>query len=143
MSTNHTPGRLQVNTQAEYCGARIDAENGRGVFHALQRDPHPTIGQGISQAEAAENARRLAACWNACEGLSTESLERSDTIASMQARIRRLEAELEAVANDGLRLIGDRDHLRAALAQISAMDAEGLRADDLGRAAKIAREAGA
>lgn len=30
--------------------------------------------------QSAQNARRLAACWNACEGLHTESLERNKTL---------------------------------------------------------------
>jgi hypothetical protein len=33
------------------------------------------------------NARRLAACWNACEGLYTESLERSEPLADQIVKI--------------------------------------------------------
>jgi hypothetical protein len=39
------------------------------------------------------------------------------------------------------RLIGERDAMKNALKRISAMDAKGIRADDLGRAARIASEA--
>lgn len=62
MSTvNHTPGPWSVNTDAEYCGMRIDAPNGRSVAHAIQRDAHPVHGQGITQAEAEANGRLISA----------------------------------------------------------------------------------
>jgi hypothetical protein len=56
----HTPGPWSVHDR-EHCGARIDGPNGRGVAHATQRDPHPVLGQGITQAEAEANARLIAA----------------------------------------------------------------------------------
>jgi hypothetical protein len=50
-----------VNPSPDYCGARIDGADGRSVAHAVQRDAHPTIGQGITQAQALANARLIAA----------------------------------------------------------------------------------
>ena len=44
-------------------------------------------------ATATETARRLAACWNACIGLDTESLERSDVLSSLNAKIRNLDVQ--------------------------------------------------
>jgi hypothetical protein len=49
----------------EHCGVRIDGPNGRAVLHVIQRDPHPTVGQGITQAESEAIARRIVELWNA------------------------------------------------------------------------------
>lgn len=57
----HTPGPWAVNNAVEYCGTRIDGPNGRGVAHSIQRDAHPTLGQGITQAEAEANGYLIAA----------------------------------------------------------------------------------
>jgi len=75
MDTKYTPGPWSINSDGEYCGARIDGPNGRSVAHAIQRDPHPTLGMGIAQDEAIANARRIVACVNACSGSSTDWLD--------------------------------------------------------------------
>ena len=49
----------------EHCGVSIDGPNGRSVLHVIQRDPHPTVGQGITQAEAQAIAEKVVALWNA------------------------------------------------------------------------------
>lgn len=49
--------------------------------------------RGTKWEECAEVGRRLVACWNACAGLSTESLERSDILSSMNQQRRQLEAQ--------------------------------------------------
>lgn len=50
-------------------------------------------GHLIAESITSANSRRIVACVNACEGISTESLERSDVIASMQGERRRLETQ--------------------------------------------------
>jgi hypothetical protein len=65
----HTPGPWMVNRDAEYCGSRIDGPDGRAVAHATQRDPHPTIGHGISQEQAEINGRLIAAAPDLLEAL--------------------------------------------------------------------------
>lgn len=64
----HTPGPWSVNT-GEHCGARIDGPNGRAIAHAIQRDEHPAMGQGISQDVALANARLIAAAPDMLEAL--------------------------------------------------------------------------
>lgn len=54
MSTHHTPGKLRVHKHA------LLAEDG---FYLTGTIVKP------------DDARRLVACWNACEGIPTESLE--------------------------------------------------------------------
>ncbi|WP_157378751.1 hypothetical protein [Burkholderia ubonensis] len=64
-----TKGPWSVHAGAEYCGTRIDGPNGRGVAHAIQRDPHPTLGQGITQEEAAANGQLISASPDMAEAL--------------------------------------------------------------------------
>jgi hypothetical protein len=59
--TAHTPAPWSVHSSDDHNGARIDGPNGRAVAHAIQRDEHPAIGQGITQAEAEANGRLIAA----------------------------------------------------------------------------------
>jgi hypothetical protein len=59
-AASFTPGPWAIHG-GEYTGARIDGPNGRSVAHAIQRDAHPTHGQGITQSEAEANARLIAA----------------------------------------------------------------------------------
>ena len=55
-------------------------------------------------AKAEENSRRLAACWNACEGISTENLEDNKPIIEL--------------ANDYNAALKQRDELLAALVAV-------------------------
>lgn len=54
MSTKHTPGPWSLD-DVERCGYQVNAD-GRGVAFAIQRDDHPTLGQGISHETASANA---------------------------------------------------------------------------------------
>lgn len=73
MSAQHTPGRLAVAVEIfDNDGMPETALQALGgaatVAVALEFGPN---NPGMREA----NARRLAACWNACEGISTEALE--------------------------------------------------------------------
>lgn len=62
MSAQHTPGRLVV----------------RGGYSIYTAGLTPVADTCIANSETANdeaNARRLAACWNACDGLETDLLE--------------------------------------------------------------------
>ena len=61
MSAQHTPGSIRYDYAPGYCGELI-ASDGHSVA-TFDDEPSP------------EDASRLVACWNACEGISTESLE--------------------------------------------------------------------
>jgi hypothetical protein len=87
----HTQGRLTINQNGIAVG---------GPFHEY------TNGSAQSQvfmvcvmetASHVENARRLAACWNACEGLPTDRLESEsieNTLACNTGEIYELRAKL-------------------------------------------------
>ena len=64
MTTTHTPGRLQVPEpyDGQY-GVIVENDSGRYAVAVSIRNP--------------ADARRLAACWNACDGIPTEALERT------------------------------------------------------------------
>ena len=68
MSAKHTPGPIRYDYEPGYCGELI-ARDGMTVA-AFVNEP--------SEADA----RRLAACWNACDGISTEHLE-DDAVRKM------------------------------------------------------------
>ncbi len=95
MSENHE-GQLAVTRRPNY----ITSSDTRVIAITLyNHEDQQSVG------EAAANARRLVACWNACEGISTEALEieRGMTGAVEKLLIRKMEVEAQ------------RDELLAAL----------------------------
>ena len=103
MTTTHTPGRLQVPEphDGQY-GVIVENDCGRYAVAVSIRNP--------------ADARRLAACWNVCDGMDTELLENilmlGDTMATrLQARDR----VEQAIIADRLRFMQERDALRTAL----------------------------
>lgn len=84
------------------------------------------VGESITPA----NARRLAACWNACEGLSTEALENITMVGdTLAGRFAATHQGLIKAAAGILRLETQRDELLAALIAITdryASDMEGV-----------------
>lgn len=72
MSSQHTAGEIRYEYEPGYCGELI-AQDGM------------TIAAFVDEPSEA-NARRLVACWNACEGISTEHLEDDAVRKLMQDR---------------------------------------------------------
>lgn len=107
MNAQHTQGRMVVNPIQLDQIATADAsqEIARASTHRLP--PEVTIA----------NARRLAACWNACDGLSTESLERGDPLAQ----------QLVDALNRADLAEGRRDELLEVLQEAELVLAEKLR----------------
>jgi len=104
MSTQHT--RL-----VRY-GVWIFTEGGSPEDIAIAKTDY---GNGVS--EARENARRLVAAWNACEGISTETLELVPRFTEAGIKtVQSVEAEVAA-------LKAQRDELVEALKLIAASDA--------------------
>jgi hypothetical protein len=87
----HTPGRVEAN-QIKHTLLAVDR---------------------LGSDTVAENSRRLAACWNACEGISTDELEAVATNADAVFRLRMLAhyATFRALTNDA------REHLADDVAQ--------------------------
>lgn len=82
MSTEHTPGRIKSSHVFFEGGAPLFLSSGDSKI--IARIENRVSGLPLTR-EDAENARRLAACWNACDGISTENLENitmlGDTLA--------------------------------------------------------------
>lgn len=92
MNAQHTPGRLRLfDTYAD---------------SAIRDDKEKLV--AVVLAEKANSARRLVACWNACEGIDTEDLEAGSV--SIIAKLH------DDAAN---RLLAQRDELLAALKAIT------------------------
>ena len=83
MSTTTISHASQKGTPGQCFVAQLFDSHGKSIA-SLESTEDPAM--------ATETARRLAACWNASIGLSTESLERSDVLSSQNAKIRHLEA---------------------------------------------------
>lgn len=98
MSATHTQGRITVRENGEANSYAILDDKGQWLLSLLHN------GQQLTDTQR-ENLRRLVACWNACEGISTVRLER--TVNNLHGR---------ASASDKLdELHAQRDELLAAL----------------------------
>lgn len=128
MSAGHTPGLLTVSKAkhmgGEFVVATLADERGDRalVIHAQIGAP--------TQADEDENARRLVACWNACDGIDTEFLEQApkggDQSVWSRAAIGRLRAQ--------------RDKLISAARPLVAMTfSEARSAEDTGRSLMFCR----
>ena len=72
MTAQHTPGRLVIHQ--DHTHKVLSIEDAGDFGHLKINSPWvEDAWEGDEEAEA--NARRLVACWNACEGISTEALE--------------------------------------------------------------------
>lgn len=91
MSAGHTPGSIRYDFEPDYCGELI-ASNGTCIAT-------------FCDEPSEEDARRLVACWNACEGLSTDALERLHTLDRARVEIDVIRAQA----------IAQRDELLEAL----------------------------
>lgn len=131
-TTHHTPGRLQAFTQYAEPELRDEAGNLVAVVHRY----------------AHANAIRLAACWNACQGLSTSALEAGPTAQEAYQREERradqaeterdeLRAQVQDDNNEILSLRAERDELLVALQAIKANAGNPERVYQLTRAAPI------
>lgn len=73
---SHTTGKLRVyfaDSLRSWPG--IDNGASKIVVHADVRGHRRSGVGGDTEEEVQANARRLVACWNACDGISTEELE--------------------------------------------------------------------
>lgn len=68
--TIHTPGRIRYyeNGEANSYAMLEESADGRWLLTLLHN------GHDVTERQIA-NMRRLVACWNACEGMTTENLE--------------------------------------------------------------------
>lgn len=72
MSAGHTPGSIRYDFEPGYCGELI-ASNGTCIAT-------------FCDEPSEEDARRLVACWNACEGISTDNLEANLPVKELATR---------------------------------------------------------
>lgn len=70
MSEQHTQGLLKVSTDGSL--GSIESESGLHIGQTFQTRP---IRTAEDHTERKENARRLVACWNSCQGIDTADLE--------------------------------------------------------------------
>lgn len=81
MDAAHTQGRLTCHENGDANSFTLNDSEGHWLLSLLHN------GRAVLTRQRA-NLRRLCACWNACEGISTEALERTDFIELYRARLR-------------------------------------------------------
>ena len=94
MSAQHTPGRLVV----------------RGGYSIYTTDGTPVADTCLTASipdNDEANARRLVACWNACEGIDTEYLEGDDSLPHYARRLMAQRDELLAALRMVMACAGD------------------------------------
>lgn len=112
MSEQHTPGKLRLERDPMHFDSMSSIRGGEHREHLGPPDELMIEVGGWSPAQEA-NARRLAACWNALDGISTSQIEaaaRSGSIAyALHKVISQREELLEALkkAEAALSDIGD------------------------------------
>lgn len=110
MTAQHTPERLRVATDGSI--GSIETVSGKSIGQTFQTRP---IRDASDHQERIANANRLVACWNACDGISTDLLENivitGDTIASRFNSRAKYEREITR----------QRDELLAALKHIEGL----------------------
>lgn len=120
MNPNHTPGRLEWAESPYEANLFSIGADGKWLM-SVRHNGEPLVQQ------QRENMRRLVACWNACEGLSTEALERSCVAAAMVQHAAQIEVQrydlhkaLRALVNEPQPLGIDRPTYQQALALIDS-----------------------
>lgn len=123
-STRREDIMTQIDTQAHTPGRRTVRGTSVGVIDdrdgVLILTARAFTGTGSSLAEQEANARRLAACENACEGIPTEALE-ADIVAEMLEACERAATGLVKLTGvkglDGDAIDAIRLRLRAVIAK--------------------------
>ena len=106
-----------------------EEDSGRSGMSAAQHTPEKLAqhghsihvadyGPAIADAYDTEIARRFVACWNACQGLSTESLERLGTLDRARVELDVFRAQAIAQRNE---LLDELRVARSALADFAGL----------------------
>lgn len=74
----HTQGRITFKADGDACHWSMLTEDGRWWLAILANGEQP------SERQIA-NFRRLAACWNACEGITTDDIEAGKHVGLIRA----------------------------------------------------------
>lgn len=114
MSAKHTHGKLIVRPDGGSWSASHEG-NGSTAYMGIVNDQGTTIALAVAHSTdhfnepegPDEDARRLIACWNACEGLYTESLERGGPLAEQIVNALNQRDQLLSALNAVLQWIDD------------------------------------
>lgn len=94
-----------MNIKDEALGWKLAA------YGMVIRGDENTSEDQVGSALSSELAQRMVACWNVCEGISTEVLELNATAGGVAT----LESQRNEAAGIALELVAQRDELLAAL----------------------------
>lgn len=116
MSAKHTQGPLVLDQHGAIRGGpMVRFINGS----AQEQVAMTTVTSWMEPGEHIENARRLVACWNACEGISTDAIETEGSAvmgwARAASKLLRLRSEHDELQESHQAIKEHRDELLAAL----------------------------
>lgn len=140
MTTPHTTGRLAFRENGDANSYALVDDDGNWLMSLLHN------GQQLTDTQR-ENMRRLVACWNACEGLTTEQLERQsvrlrdDALIQFKPGGEILSGSKNAVERASA-IVTQRDDLLVAITALLNDPAviEAAQPGDIGRALMATRE---
>lgn len=129
MSTEHTPGRLESKTHTYGIADTGDYDS---IFEIWGGEKVIAWFGGEDTDEA--NARRLVACWNACEGIETYALELMTGDLSIKQQITATgSAKPPKPTSKAVEYRRQRDELLAALKEARRWIGDGECSDGLAR----------
>ncbi|UFW83910.1 hypothetical protein BjapCC829_28640 [Bradyrhizobium barranii] len=102
--TKHSQGRCtEINRESQHTQGRLNyaypEKNDGVIYFSLVVPYQPGQVVAVARSVLEPDARRLAACWNACEGLPTDRLESElieNTLSCNAGEIYELRAQLDA-----------------------------------------------
>ena len=111
-----------LTNRRAYLGAQNDAWfiiHGEPPAQSNDHPRHDADRVAIAKVLDEQACRRLAACWNVCEGFSTELLEHMQSLGeTMLTRFQARDGVEQVLIADRLKFMKQRDALRAVLAKL-------------------------
>lgn len=114
MSDKHTPGK--VHTGADFGYPRMiyaDTGHPEGPYQVAEAGWRAGV---ISREEAAANARRFRACWNACDGMRIAHIEQ---LAEIGQGVMHLTVYADDLKRERDAALAQRDELLAAVVELA------------------------
>lgn len=115
MTASHTTGKL-THTESRYKSNRFAIHANGNWLMGIQHN-----GESLVEVQR-ENMRRLAACWNACDGSSTEWLEFQGSADRVDqcGQPEPFETRYTEALKNGVKAMEQRDALLAALKRLTS-----------------------
>src|SRR5882762_5798984 len=109
----HTPGPLTVSSTFLVCNKEAKIVAHFQPINGMPVDLSPSF------AEAAANARRIVACINYCEGVSTAEIEQAPSDMNLRRLLHFIDNDVPLETAQFAKVQADRNHLRERVAELT------------------------